>query len=320
MKSSRIFTVGSLNIDLVTRMERLPREGETVCGGDLAVFPGGKGANQACAAALLGGHSTLIGETGHDSFGELILASLRSAGVDTQGVGVCEQATGSACISVLPSGENAIVISPGANAALSPAKALSRIADLERGDIVLLQLEVPLETVDAVLQYAAQRGAVTLLDPAPVRRLPASILRAVTYLTPNQSEAAHLLGDPHLSIDNGDTARRVAQKLMELGPRGVILKLGQDGCYVAADGFLSPVEGFAVEAIDTTAAGDTFNGALAVCLAEGLPISVAARFANAAAALSVTRNGAQDSIPNRHAVMTFLNEAAHEVMERNVCS
>ncbi len=287
-------------------MDRLPREGETVSGSDLTLFPGGKGANQACAAARLGGRSVMIGQIGSDPFGGHLLASLEAAGVDTSGVGTSTRATGAACISVLLGGENAIVISPGANATLTPDVALPRLAALEAGDLLLAQLEVPLETVGAVLAHAARAGAVTMLDPAPALPLSGGLLRHVAYLTPNQSEAALLLGHPDAEIRTFEEARQAASRLLELGPRSVVLKLGSMGCFAATPEFTGGIEAFRVDAVDTTAAGDTFNGAFAVGLAEGMTVADAASFANAAAALSVTRPGAQSSVPGRDEVMEFL--------------
>jgi ribokinase len=309
-----------LNIDLVVRMDRLPRAGETVSGGDLMLFPGGKGANQVCAAARLGGKATMIGQIGTDPFGGHLLDSLRGAGVDTAGVGTSTSATGAACISVLPTAENAIVISPGANATLTPEIALARLAALGTGDLLLLQLEIPLATVDAILTYAAGRGAVSMLDPAPAQPLSPELLRKICYLTPNQSEAAVLLNRPDASIDDFEEARKAASRLMDLGPKAVVLKLGRMGCFVATSGFCAGIPGFSVDAVDTTAAGDTFNGAFAVGLAEGMPIPAAAQFANAAAALSVMRLGAQSSIPNRDEVMAFLNEKGWPLEINAACS
>ena len=321
MVAKQIFVVGSLNIDLVTRMDRLPRAGETISGGDLTLFPGGKGANQVCAAARLGGSAAMIGQIGSDPFGDYLLDSLRRAAVDTSGVDRSASATGAACISVLPDGENAIIISPGANATLTPGIALPRLARLRPGDLVLLQLEVPLATVEAILAHAAGRGAVSILDPAPAQPLARELLRQVDYLTPNQSEAAILLGQPESALDDDEDAAAAASALLELGPKAVILKLGRAGCFVAADGFRGGIRGFAVQAVDTTAAGDTFNGAFAIGLAEGMPIPVAATFANAAAALSVTRPGAQSSIPNRDEVTAFLQASGRPMEElRCTCS
>jgi ribokinase len=320
MQSNTIYVVGSLNVDLVTRTERLPRAGETVRGGDLMLIPGGKGANQVCAAAKLGGQARMIGQVGGDAFADLLLDSLRIAGADTSGVGRSDGATGSATICVMPNGENAIVISPGANARLTPALALSRLSDLARGDLLLVQLETPLDTVEAVLAYAASRGAISILDPAPAQPLSRELLAHVAYLTPNQSEAALLLGEVGPEMDLNQ-ASLIAQRVIALGPKSAVLKLGAMGCFLSDNGFQTTMPGFTVDAIDTTAAGDTFNGALAVGLAEGMPVAVAAHFANAAAALSVTRMGAQSSIPTRDEVDAFLTRSGRPLEEVNhVCS
>jgi ribokinase len=297
------------------RMTRLPREGETIPGEDLMTFPGGKGANQVCAAAKLGGRAAMIGQVGTDPFAEVLLASLHAAGVDTEGVGRSAGASGAACVSVLPSGENAIVVSPGANAKLLPEIALSRLTGVKQGDLVLLQLEIPRATVEAVLAHAAARGAVVLLDPAPAQPLPEELLRQVDYLTPSQTEAALLLGQPDASIDTFEAAGDAASRLLKLGPKAVVLKMGRAGCFAAANGVRCGIEGFAVRAVDTTGAGDTFNGAFAVGLAEGMPVIAAATFANAAAALSVTRFGAQSAIPNRQEVMAFLQRSGRPLQE-----
>jgi len=303
---TRIFVAGSLNMDLVVAVPRLAREGETLAGGDLALIPGGKGANQACAAARLGGNVAMIGQVGEDVFGTQLIAGLRAAGADTSGIGVSEGATGTAFIAVLPSGENSILISPGANARLTEEPAVNRMAGAARGSFLLCQLEVPLATVAAVLLHARQHGIITILDPAPAQALSRDLLECVDWLTPNQTEAELLLGAAAGSVGTSGEARAAALRLREGGPRGVIVKLGQAGCYLSAPGADAPVEGFAVNAVDTTAAGDTFNGALAVALAEGRPILEAAVFANAAAAISVTRTGAQTSIPGREEVEEFL--------------
>jgi ribokinase len=242
----------------------------------------------------------MVGQVGEDAFGPTLLEGLRLAGVDASGVGTAARSSGAALIAVTPEGENSIIVSPGANAGLEPQAAVSRLAELSRGDLLLVQLETPLETVAAVLAYARDRGAATILDPAPARALPAEVLRHVDILTPNETEAAALCGAGPLA------AAETAARLLALGPATVILKLGSQGCYVARGEQRTPVAGFAVEAVDTTAAGDTFNGALAVALAEGRDLLAGARFANAAAALSVTRPGAQSSLPSRDEVEAFL--------------
>lgn len=306
---TNIYIVGSLNMDLVVPVPRLARAGETLAGGDLALIPGGKGANQACAAARLGGSAAMVGQVGQDVFGAKLIDGLKAAGADTAGIGISEGATGTAFIAVLPSGDNSILISPGANGKLTPELAVNRIAGAGPGSFLLCQLEVPLVTVEAVLTHARRHGINTILDPAPAQPLTSEILGCVDWLTPNQTEAELLLAAPEGSIATFDQAREAALRLRRSGPRGVIVKLGDLGCYVSSPDADAPVEGFAVKAVDTTAAGDTFNAALAVALAEGKPILEAARFANAAGAISVTRAGAQSSIPTREEVNRFLSTA-----------
>jgi ribokinase len=302
----RLIVLGSLNIDLVIPVERLPRPGETLVGGDLAMFEGGKGANQACAMGRLGGAVTMIGQVGADGFGTSLRDSLRAAGVDTSGIGVSTRATGSACISVLPDGENAILVSPGANATLSREIALERLRLAAPYDFLLGQLETPMTSIVAAFAEARRSGATTILDPAPVQPLPAELIPNIDFITPNQIEAAALLGDTKDCIRSFDDARAAADGLLRAGYRGVVLKLGELGCYVATAQVRGAVPGFKVAAVDTTGAGDTFNAAFAVSLAEGATIMDATVFANAAAALSVTRPGAQSSIPTRAEVESLL--------------
>ena len=273
-------------MDLVLRVPRFPVAGETLAGGDLELHAGGKGANQACAAAKLGGTVIFIGCVGRDAFGERLTASLQDAGVQTGHLRKADRATGCASIYVTAEGQNSIVISPGANADVSAADVQVALADLTCDDLVLLQLEIPLETVVSALEVAKVVGATTILDPAPAQNLSAALLRLVSILTPNETEAGVVL---------------------ERGAGAVILKLGASGCEIQEASGCIAVRGFAVDAVDTTAAGDVFNGALAVGLAEGLTMAAAARFANAAAAISVTRAGAQTSIPARAEVDAFLH-------------
>jgi ribokinase len=309
-KRIRIIVIGSANMDVVASVEHLPRAGETVAGSDFALFPGGKGANQACAAARLGGAVTFVAQVGSDPFGFALIDSLREAGVDVQQVGTASRPTGCASIYVLPDGENSIVISPGANATLDPATAVSRLNELDGAGFVLSQLEIPMETVEAAFQAARMRGATTILDPAPARTLPPSLLRTVDFLTPNQSESATLLGNPFWSIRDFTDAEEAAAGLLALGPSTVVMKLGALGCLVANNEGCLRVEGCVVAAVDTTAAGDAFNGAFAVALAEGRPLAAAAVFANAAGAICVMRRGAQASLPGRDEIDRFLGLAA----------
>ncbi|HEX4770985.1 MAG TPA: ribokinase [Bryobacteraceae bacterium] len=304
----KIVIVGSLNADLVQPVPRVPRPGETILGQDLRIIPGGKGGNQAAAAGLLGGAASMIGAIGNDQLAGLLLNSLHTSNVDTSAIERLDGATGTACILVLPSGENLIVVSPAANGKLTAAVVRAQLSKMLAGpSIVLCQLEVPMAATASTLAMAKEAGAVTILDPAPAQALSSDILSSVTYLTPNQTEAATLLGTDK-TIDTFDDAEGAAMELLKLGPANIVLKLGALGCLLADARSRRRVPGFVVEAVDTTAAGDTFNGAFAVALAEGRDNEEAARFANAAAALSVTKFGAQSSIPTREQVSAFLAE------------
>ena len=302
-----ILVIGSLNMDFVVQTEKLPLPGETVKGRDFSMIPGGKGANQAVAAARLGGRVRMAGRVGQDGFGRTLTEGLSSAGVDagqvrpTAGV-----ATGVALILVEREGQNQITIAAGANDRLEPADLESAFQDFGQG-IVLLQLESPLQTVEAAARLACRQEATTILDPAPAAALPPTLLRNLDFLTPNESEALLLLGEPPGEIRLGD-APSLGRRLLERGPATVVLKLGDKGAWVVNQDLSRHFPAYPVKAADTTAAGDTFNGALAVCLGEGGSLPKAIDFANAAAALSVTRAGAQASIPSRHQVDRFLGE------------
>ena len=305
-----IVVIGSLNADLVQNVDRLPKPGETIIGGNLDTFSGGKGANQAYAAGRMGARVSMIGQVGNDGLGTALLESLQAAAVKTESVGASDRPTGAAVILVLPDGENVIVIAPGANATVTPEVATERLSILNRGDYLLVQLEIPIESVEKSLAVAKERGATTMLDPAPARPLPSELLRHVDFLTPNETETATLLGEPDLPMADDADVERAAGKLLALGPKTVVLKLGARGCLIATEQGSHRVSGFKVDAVDTTAAGDVFNGAFATALAEGQAVPAAARFANAAAGLSVTRPGAQNSVPSREEVNQFLIEVA----------
>ncbi len=297
-----IVVFGSLNMDFVVAVKQLPAPGETVLGRNFQMLPGGKGANQACAAGRLAGDGTrvrMIGRVGQDLFGDHLKASLSAAGVDVSAVAHSRtQPTGVALIAVEASGENSIVVASGANMDL-PAIDVEAMRRVLRGArVALFQLESPLDTVSAALRIAREEGVLTILDPAPAQPLSRDLLASVDILTPNESEALGLLGEPARRVAAGEAAR-LAARVMELGPRTVIVKLGEQGAYLQSASESLHYPGFAVQAVDTTAAGDTFNAGLAVALAEGVAYPTAIRFANAAAAISVTRMGAQASAPSR---------------------
>lgn len=296
-------------MDFVVRVPRLPAPGETTLGEGFERIPGGKGANQACAAGKIAGTPCvrMLGRVGYDPFADELKASLSVAGVDVALVSPTRgAATGVALIWVEDgSGRNSIVVAPGANHALT-AGDVDEAAEIFGGArCALFQLETPLDTVEHALHVARRRGVLTILDPAPAQALPAALLAEVDVLTPNESEACLLAGRMPGAVTPAE-APALARALLELGPRAVVLKLGGQGCFFASGDreiFSAP---FAVEAVDTTAAGDVFNGALAVALAEGQAMEQALAFANAAAALSVTRRGAQPAVPARAEVDAML--------------
>jgi ribokinase len=292
-----VVVIGSINMDLVARTPRLPGAGETVLGtGDLLSIPGGKGANQAVAAARLGADVHMVGRVGDDAFGRTLLNGLRAEGVNTKFVrrtpGV---ASGCASILVDARGENCIVVSPGANARVTPADVDAAEALIRRAAVVVLQLEIPLATVRRAITLARKHGVPAVLDPAPVppRGLPAALYR-VDVLSPNEHEAAQLAGVDRAAPDV------LASKLIKRGPKRLVLKLGAKGSLsVDTSGVTRRAKPFRVKAIDTTAAGDAFTGALAVAMAEGMEHDAALRFANAAGALCCSQMGAQPALPTR---------------------
>jgi ribokinase len=308
-----IVVVGSLNMDFVVSVEHLPAPGETVIGGNFQMVPGGKGANQACAAGKLGGNSVqvrMIGRVGYDIFADHLKASLSAAGVDVSAVHATKsQSTGVALIWVDRAGQNSIVVASGANGELA-ARDVEAMRPVFRGArFALFQLETPLETVRRALELAREEGLETILDPAPAQELPPEMLKLVDILTPNETEALRLVGKPAARVSAAETSG-LAEALHRMGPKTVILKLGDQGCLAHDGAGHTHHPCFPVEVKDTTAAGDTFNAALAVALAEGAPLQHALRFANAAAAISVTRVGAQSSAPSRREVDAFLSDAA----------
>jgi ribokinase len=300
----KILVVGSSNTDMIIRVPRIPRPGETVLGGEFSMAPGGKGANQAVAAARAGGRVTLLARVGDDVFGERAIRNFETDGIDIRFImRDGRAASGVALINVGPDGENSISVASGANALLSPDDVLRAEQAFTVADIVLMQLETPIETVQAAAEMASIRGIPAVLNPAPARPLDDKLLRSVTVLTPNESEAELLTG---VRVASEAEAKKAAAQLRRRGPRLVIITRGKRGCYVAGDDFEGGVPAFKVRPIDTTAAGDVFNGALAVALAEEKLLREAVRFASAAAALSVTKLGAQPSAPTRREIEEFL--------------
>ncbi|MGH9663761.1 MAG: ribokinase [Bryobacteraceae bacterium] len=307
--NAAVVVIGSLNMDFVVRVEHLPAPGETILGREFRMIPGGKGANQACAAGRLGEgrvRTRMAGRVGYDLFADHLKASLSAAGVDVTAVHATRsQPTGVALIWVDRTGQNSIVVAPGANDALAETEVEGMRGAIRGARLALFQLETPLETVCAALAVARQEGALTILDPAPARTLSGELLARVDILTPNESEASILLGRRPERITPPDAAQW-ACALLALGPASVVLKLGEHGCFYSDGVRELHMPGFPVEAVDTTAAGDTFNAALAIALAEDQPLERALQFANAAAAISVTRVGAQASVPARAEVDALL--------------
>ena len=302
-----IHVFGSLNMDLVCHTPRLPVSGETILGHHFQTSPGGKGANQAVAAARLGARTAMVGRVGDDEFGQALIDSLKAAGVDTHNVIVDQSiGTGIATILVDQTGNNQIVVVPGANGKVDDSD-IQRLAQQFRpGDCLLLQLEVPVEVVLKAAARAKEKNVTVILDPAPTQKdLPDRVWGLVDILTPNQVEASQLVGFP---VIDQQSAVDAAQAIVHRGVGLAIIKLGQHGAVIATQDTWFHQQAFAVTPVDTVAAGDAFNGGLAVALTEGMTLSASVLFASAVAACSVTQSGAQGSLPNRETVTAFLQE------------
>ncbi|MBI5880129.1 MAG: ribokinase [Chloroflexi bacterium] len=301
---ARVVVVGSLNMDLIVRTPRMPAPGETILGGRFGTAPGGKGANQAVAAARLGGAVRMIGRVGRDGYGEELRATLARDGVDVARVGVDpDAATGVAFIAVDDSSQNSIIVASGANMRVSAADVDAARDVIAGAGMLVLQLEVPLEANERAIAIARAAGVPVILNPAPARPLPAGLIAQVDYLIPNESEASLLTG---VNVSDVASAETAARQLMAQGARTVIVTLGAKGALVVEVGGATLLPPFAVKAVDTTAAGDAFVGALSVALAQGMPLAGAARFASAAGALTVTKPGAQPSLPRLADVQALL--------------
>ncbi|HEY6374747.1 MAG TPA: ribokinase [Edaphobacter sp.] len=295
-RSKPIVVVGSINIDLVANTERIPVAGETVLGNNFQIHPGGKGANQAVAASRLGYPVRLIGRLGSDTFGTQLRTNLEREGVDVAGVTVVQGTSGVAVIVVAQKGENSIVATSGANSQVTPEYLEANIEIIRSAGLVLTQLEIPGEAVEYLAQTCSYEGIPLILDPAPARELPPSLFKHIEWFTPNETEADFFTGSPNTSRNATDPTS-IVEMLMSKGVKGVALKMGSRGAYLASAGLREPICPYPVEAIDTTAAGDAFNGAFATGLMLGKGPVESARFACASAAISVTRAGAQSSMP-----------------------
>ncbi len=296
-----ILVIGSLNADLVVRVPRFPAPGETLSGSDLATLPGGKGANQAVAAAKLGASVAMLGRVGKDQLGQMLLDNLRKQRVDVSAVRESDSATGTAVILVNAQGQNCIVLSAGANGLVTP----SDVQAAPQANIMLLQLEIPLETVLYAAKWGKERGMTVILNPAPARQLPDELFENVDIVVPNESELSLLTGKP---VTDYAQANAAIAALMERGAKQVILTMGERGAIAQVDldsGYFLPA--FQVNAVDTTAAGDAFIGGLAASFARGTVLPDALHYASACGALAVTKFGAQPSLPNAEEVQAFLS-------------
>jgi len=307
MQQPTVLVVGSINMDLVVRVARMPGPGQTIAGDGFAMSPGGKGANQAVASARAGANTIMLARVGDDPFGHELRGVLAGDGIYCDSVMVTpETSTGTAMIMVDKLGENSIVISGGANMALTPDDVFPRAELFDQADVVVLQLEIPLPTVRAAMDLARRHSCRIVLDPAPVPgRLPDELL-AVDIITPNAVEAEQITGI-HASEERAD--RQVASELIERGARAAVLKTGARGSLVvSADGEIAKVAPYRVDIVDTTGAGDSFTGNLAAAIAAGQPLAHAAKIANAAGALACTKFGAQTAIPTSDEIRMLMED------------
>lgn len=293
----KIFVIGSCNTDMVVRSERIPALGETILGGRFMMNPGGKGANQAVAAARLGGNTTLVARVGNDMFGSKSVELYKKDGIDTSAIVIDDKApSGVALIMVDAKGENCISVAKSANDELSVEQVKAIENKMNKDDILVVQLEIPQETVDYAVRVAHERGLRVILNPAPARTLPSSIYSVLYMIVPNETEASLLTG---VEVIDTDSAKAAAAILSSRGVKTVVITMGRQGALVYEDGACELVPAFKVKAADTTAAGDTFCGAVAVALSEGRSVREAVLFGNRASSIAVTRLGAQASVPTR---------------------
>jgi ribokinase len=302
MEAKKIIVVGSTNMDMVVKTSHIPTPGETVLGGSFFMNPGGKGANQAVAVARLGGNVLFVSKMGNDVFGKQSFRLFEEEGIDTGCILSDEELpSGVALITVDEAGENSIVVAPGANANLLPADIKQALKEIDRAGIILLQLEIPLPTVQYVVEYAFSKGVKVILNPAPAAALPAGLLSHINVITPNVTEASMISG---IEVSDIETAKAAATAIRKMGVKDVVITMGSRGALVLEGELFTHIPAPKVEPVDSTAAGDVFNGALAVGLSEHKDLLNSVRFACEAAAVSVTRLGAQSSIPYRNELIT----------------
>ena len=299
-----VVVLGGLNMDLVTYSDRFPGAGETIAGDRFLTYAGGKGGNQAVAAARMGARTAMVGRIGDDIFGPQLIDGLRSEGIDASWVSTTPgESTGIASICIDHTGQNRIIQVLGANSTCGAEQTSAVASALLGANTLMLQLEVPMEVSLAAARDARSHGKTVILDPGPVRTMPPSLIAYSSIITPNETEAEAIVG---FRISNRDTAARAAEALLSKGAEVAVVKLGSQGAFYASAESSGFQPAFSVRAVDTVAAGDAFNGALAVCLAEGMPLHDSVRVACAAGALAVTTRGAQDSMPTRAAVDNLL--------------
>jgi ribokinase len=305
-KNMDIVVVGSSNTDMIIKVPRIPKPGETILGGKFTTAAGGKGANQAVAAARAGGKVTFIARVGDDLFGNQAIEGFKQDNINVENIKKdVNEPSGVALIYVDDQGENSIGVASGANAVLSIKDVDEAVEKITSADILLMQLETPLETVTTAAAIAKQAGVKVILNPAPARELDDSLLNTISAITPNESEVELLTG---ITVNDLSGTEKAAIKLLDRGLEIVIITLGSKGAYLKTKDQSEFVPGFSVDAVDATAAGGVFNGALAVAMAENKPIRDAVLFANAAAALSVTKLGAQPSAPMKEEIAKFLSK------------
>ena len=304
MSKPKVVVVGSSNTDMIIKLDKIPVPGETVIGGEFSIAAGGKGANQAVAAARAGGDVTFVACVGEDMFGQQAIEGFVSDQINVDYIFKDEKAaSGVAFIFVDKKGENSIAVASGANYQLMPEQISKSKEAITSAQILVMQLETPIETVSAAAKHAKENGVKVILNPAPAQPLEDDLLGNISILTPNEGEAELLTG---VKVEDDSSAEKAAGILLDKGLEAVLITLGPKGVFIATRDMNKMVPGFTVEAVDTTAAGDVFNGAVAVALCENSSLEESVRFANAAGALSVTKLGAQPSAPTRQEIDELL--------------